>query len=305
LRGKLKPVRHRLEYGLLRGLASVCDGLSPAAASNLGGALGRIAWDVLRYRREVALENLAEAIRTDAVREERERIARMAAENLGRTLAEFIRFARLPAQRVRELAPLVGSEHFDRAREVGRGALLVSGHFGNWELLGSTIAAHGYPVDVFTGRQTNPHVDAFAKRLRRSRDLGVIPGDAASPRRILRSLRAGRFVAFLFDQDARSRGIFVDFLGRPASTPRAPARLALRAGCPLIFGVLVREGPGSYRAHVGPSLHPDPTAERADEILRLTRGMTRELESWVRRHPDHYLWTHRRWKTRPPGGMLS
>ena len=113
------------------------------------------------------------------------------------------------------------------------------------------------------------------------------------------ALRDGRVVVLASDQDALERGVFVPFLGRPASTFRGPARLALRHDVPLFFGVLVREGQGYRmvleRVEAGPGADADPET-------RLTRAWVERLEDHVGRRPEQYFWFHRRWKTEPPGG---
>lgn len=119
-----------------------------------------------------------------------------------------------------------------------------------------------------------------------------------APQLALRSLRAGRIVAFVADQDARGSGVFVPFFGRPASTHRGPALLALRAGSPLFLGYGIRLAPGRFLGHLE-RVEVDRGGEIDVAVDRLTAAFTAKLEEAIRRAPDQYFWHHRRWKTRP------
>jgi KDO2-lipid IV(A) lauroyltransferase len=190
---------------------------------------------------------------------------------------------------------------------------VVTGHLGNWELAGAVLAGLGFGVSAVVKRQGNRRVHRRLERLRRG--LGVEPVPmAVAGRRIPGALSEGRVVALVADQDAGRKGVFVPFLGRPASTFRGPARLALEHRVPLVFGALVREA-GRYRAlarHVwspdegetasgagrGPADPGVPGPGRPGED-ELTGAWVAELERAVRERPGQYFWFHRRWKTRP------
>ena len=135
-------------------------------------------------------------------------------------------------------------------------------------------------------------------RERERSGLTAIPADRGV-RRVYESLRAGRWVALLADQDARRHGVFVPFLGRPASTALGPARIALATGAPILMGFVTREPDGRMVLEVEPPLAiPDPGAP--DAALRLTALHTARLEAQVRARPEMWFWLHRRWKTAPP-----
>lgn len=137
-------------------------------------------------------------------------------------------------------------------------------------------------------------------RERSGAGLSAIPADAGI-RRVYESLRAGRWVAMLADQDARRHGAFVPFLGRPASTALGPARIAIGARVPIVMGFVTRRPDRRVVLDVEPHLFaPDPGAP--DAALRLTALHTARLESWVRARPEMWFWLHRRWKTVPPAG---
>jgi KDO2-lipid IV(A) lauroyltransferase len=219
--------------------------------------------------------------------------------NLGRCLVEFAAFKKLSATTILESVDLDGFEYFEEVLRAGRGAVLFTGHFGNWELIAARTAAMGHPLHVLVGVQSNRKVDALMNSLRRAQNTKVID-QKAGLRHVLRVLAGNGLVAMLADQDARKGGIFVDFLGRPASTHREPARLALKHGCPILTGFMIRKGGGRHVAKILPPLWANKELDEEAAIHDLTQRYTSHLELFIRDYPDHYFWAHRRWKTKPP-----
>ena len=182
----------------------------------------------------------------------------------------------------------------------GRGAILVTGHLGNWEMAGAAAAARGVPVDAVVVRQANRLFDDALTANRANLGIRIVrKGDA--PRELLRSLAAGRVPGLVADQDARRAGVFVDFFGNPTSTPRGPAVFAIKADVPLFLGTCVplRDEPGRYRCEVE-EIRVERTGDLDADVLRLTAAHAAALEARVRRSPEHYFWQHRRWRTLPP-----
>lgn len=302
----------RLEQAAARAAFRALSALPRGAADALGAALGAVAGSGLRVRRAVVESQLSAAFPD----RDRAWVASTAAacyRHFGREAAEIARLnargtAAVPdrltnrAETEERLAAWVPAE---------RGALIVTGHLGNWEVAGALVAALGYPLAAVVKRQRNEAFDAMILASRRR--LGIEPVYMEQARsRIPALLRRGVSVALVADQDARDRGLFVPFLGRPASTFRGPARLALDCGAPLVFGAAVRDGAGYmavlervYEPRPGESAGPDadPPAGTGLEAERaLTARWVARLEERVRRHPEQYFWFHRRWKTRPGNG---
>jgi KDO2-lipid IV(A) lauroyltransferase len=289
---------HRLEYAAVRVLQTLICALPGGAARELGAGLGSLAY-TLGIRREVTLEHLSRVFGGERSEAEIEAIARESYRNFGRTTFEYGRFPRLDAREIEETVSLEGGEHLDRALEGGRGAILVAGHFGNWELAG-TLATMGYPLTFLVGEQHNTLVDGLMNRLRARFGVELVPL-TGSLMGVLRALRRNRIVAMLSDQDAGSSGIFVDFLGLPASTPYGPGRIAARTGAPLVPGNAVRRPRGRHSLVIRPPVPPPPEGASPEEAARhYTQAYTTALEGFVRSHPEQYFWMHRRWKTRPP-----
>jgi KDO2-lipid IV(A) lauroyltransferase len=289
--------KHRLEYCLIAALKNMAGAMSDSLAAKAGARFGELAYDVFKIRRKVALDNLAKAF-PDKNQTEIDSIARSFYRNLGKNMLEFMRFPKLTADVIREKVEFIGKEHFDRAMQEGKGALLISSHFGNWELYAAAIASYGYPISVVVYEQHNPLSDEIMNDIRRSKNIEVIYKQDA-PRSILKALAQKRFVAILIDQDAGRDGVFVDFMGRPASTAKGPAVFAIRTGAPLLTGVIVRKDDGKHVGYIEPPIFAVPAADRERETHRLTAMVTAAMERYVRKNPDHWYWVHRRWKTQP------
>lgn len=247
-------------------------------------------------RRHVAEQNLALAF-PERGAEERAAILAAHYHELGRVLVEYARLSDLVHAPDGEVVERVlGLEHLEAARSAGRGALLLTGHFGNFELLGGWLGRI-HPVDFVVQPLSNPGVDEMLGRERERSGVGQIP-IGGGVRGVLQSLAANRWVALVADQDARRHGVFVPFFGRPASTPTGPARIALRTGAPIVMGFAERLLDGRHRLRLLPPLvASDPTAP--DAVRALTALHTAELERQVRARPEMWFWLHRRWKTAP------
>ena len=287
--------RDLVEYVPARAAEAVLGTLPRGPADRFGLSAGSAAWK-LGTRREVVEQQITAAF-PDRDPGWVAETTRACYRHFGREIAAIARIGRTGGQHLLSRFP---SDHGAVAlhREVthGGGALIVTGHIGNWEVAGSYLAAAGLPMAAVVKRQRNP---AFNERmLETRRRSGVEPIYMQEARtRIPEALRGGKTVALVADQDAGERGVFVPFLGREASTFRGPARLALSQGVPLFFGAAVRVG--SDYGWVLEEIRRPPSGEDAE--LEYTRRWVGRLEAQVRLHPEQYFWFHRRWKTRPVG----
>jgi len=292
----VKPA-HVVESLLLRGVTAGLGALSWRRAVGAGAMLGS-AVGALGLRARVARENLARAFpeRTAA---ERDLLLAEHYRELGRVAGEYPHIpAIVRSQEGEVVLPVRGLEHLEAAAALGRGVILMTGHFGNFELLGAWLTRWN-PVDFVVKPLSNPGAEAWLSDLRSRAGVGSIPV-GAGVKRVFQALRQKRWVAMLADQDARRHGVFVPFFGIPSSTPEGPARIALASGAPIIFGWVVRRSDGRHELTIEPPLLPegDPRDEAA--VVALTARHTALLESAVRRAPQAWFWLHRRWKTAPP-----
>lgn len=292
-------IRHRLELAGVRLLAALPRILPFKASVKLGGTLGVFFFDCVRLRRRVTIENLERAFGDTLSGAEKVRIARRSYVNFAKSIVEFASLGRLKRRDYLRLVRFEGLENVRDELAAGRGVVIVTGHFGSWELLGAGAVAQGLPVDFLVGEQTNKLVNHLMNDLRRAAGIGIIERGVAA-RGVFEALKKRRVVALLADQDARRAGIFVDFFGTPASTFQGPAQFAYRTGSPIVCCYIVRRGDETHDAVLLPPLRPREGADRDAEIVRLTQEHARILEDCVRRHPEEYFWAHRRWKTKPP-----
>jgi Kdo2-lipid IVA lauroyltransferase/acyltransferase len=289
-------VKHRLEYALYRMTLAAADLLGDRIVGGLTAAAGRLAYRPLGIRRKVVEMHLRSCF---PERDERwvRQTAAAAYAHLGREGATMLRLSSLPKERVIERTVIEGFDAFRAAVDRGRGVVLVTGHFGNWEIGGAALAARGIPIDGIAQRQSNPLFNRDIVAARERLGMRIIERGRAT-KEGLRGLRAGRVVAFVADQDARRAGIFVPFFGRLASTHRGPALLALRTGSPIFLGTALREPDGRYRIRLQ-EIPVDRTQETEAAVREVTAAFTARLEAAIRAAPEQYFWHHRRWKTRP------
>jgi KDO2-lipid IV(A) lauroyltransferase len=182
----------------------------------------------------------------------------------------------------------------------GRGVILVTGHFGNWEMAGYMMAALGIPMNAVARPLDNPLLDKFVGNLRRRTGQNIIIKFGAT-QEVTRVLNEGHALAFVADQDAGRRGLFVDFFGRKASVYKSIALLAMDMNIPIVVGGAYRTGKKfHYMLEVVDYIFPEDYPRDMDGALAITARYTSSLEKLIRKAPGQYLWVHRRWKTRPP-----
>jgi KDO2-lipid IV(A) lauroyltransferase len=286
-----RPIADALVDGGVAGLHLGLRAAPEPVALAAGWALGTLCRDALRVRRGVVDSQLAASFPAATPRWVRD-TARACYGHFGREAALLTggssRIERALSRVVDEagLGPRLHAAVAERG-----GAVVVSGHVGNWELGGAAVRALGVRVATVVQRQRG----AFGRRLRDLRarlGLDVLDRDAAA-RPALDALRSGRILALVADQHTRRGSAPIDFLGRPAWTSLAPARLCLAADVPLFFAALVRD-PSGYRI-----VHEEIDGGRSGagvDPVEVTKGWVRVLEKEIARRPEQYFWFHRRWK---------
>ncbi|MCY3714377.1 MAG: lysophospholipid acyltransferase family protein [Gemmatimonadetes bacterium] len=287
---------HRLEYAGLRVLMSLTRRLAPVRASRVGDVLGALAFHVPSMRKKLVMEHMARVFGMTGDSEELRAMSRSVYRQLGRTAVEHARLLAGRTADLRDRLDVLGEDHVGRALEGGRGVILITGHFGYWELLGATVAMLGYPITVVAKKLHNPAVDRLVHAGRERLGMAVATMDKA-PATVYRALRRNECVGLLADQDAGAGGVFVDFLGMRASTYQGPAQFALRTGAPIVPCFIIRSGPERHRVCFETPIEAIPTGDEPADLARITQAYTDVLARYILEYPDHWFWVHRRWKT--------
>lgn len=290
-------MQDRAEYALARALEGAMTHLPAAAADPVGAGIGALVRRPLGIRRRTVLENLRRAFpqASDAWIEE---TARASYAHLGREVVSMVRLSRLTPEEVVALTDVPPWPQVEEAVAEGKGALLVTGHYGNWEVAAAAVAARGVPISAVVKPQRNRLVDRMVQDARARLGIGTIPMRRAA-REVPRLLARGGVIGIVADQDARSNGVWVPFFGVPASTFRGPAQFALRYDAAVFAAVARRLPDGRYRVD-GERLPLVRTGDREADELRLTAALAAHLEHEIRKDPGQYFWFHKRWKTPPP-----
>jgi KDO2-lipid IV(A) lauroyltransferase len=283
---------------LVRGVAACASALPMPAVRGCGTALGHVAYLVDRFHRRIALDNLAHAFPGRSERERRA-VARAMFAHFGRLLLELMKFGSLPPAAMTALVETEGEDRVRQAYEQGRGVLFFTGHFGYWEMQAIAEPLLVKPVSVLARPLDNPRLHGLLERIRARTGNTVIHRQGAI-RKVLRELGANRGVALLIDQHLHTPdAVYVDFFSRPAATTSALAALALRTGAPVIPVFALPLPRGRYRFVYERAVEP-PRGDSPDAIREFTQRCTDVLEMYVRRHPELWLWMHRRWRDRDP-----
>ncbi len=283
---------------ILDAVATALGWLPRRAGAWLGRRLGDAAFLALGSRRRTALANIALAF-PELAPAERRRICRRSFQHLGVMSVELCVTLTRPLERVLATITLEGLEHLRRAMETRGRALVLTAHLGNWELLAVAHRLTGYPLAIVVRPLDSPWLNALADRLRRKSGVELIEKRGAL-RPVMRALADGRLVGILLDQNAsRRESVFVPFFGRPASTSKSLALLAIRTGTPVVPIFVRRDARGGHRVTIHPPLPVPAAAESERAVVELTARSTEAIEAAVRQVPDQWLWIHDRWRTRP------
>jgi KDO2-lipid IV(A) lauroyltransferase len=290
-------MRFRIEQFLVEAISAAVRLMPMRVVRRAGHAIGVMAYHIDRFHRRIALDNMTRAFPSRS-RTELERITRATFAHFGAVLLELLKFGALSQAEMSALVDVEGADRVNQAYQRGCGVLLFTGHFGYWEVQGLMQPLHARPVSVLARPLDNPYLHEMLERIRMRTGNGVIYRQRAI-RKVLRELAANHGVAMLIDQHLHTPdAVYVDFFRRPAATTNALAALALRTGAPVIPAFAMPISGGRYRLVYE---HPvDPPREDTPESIRdFTQRCTDVLEMYVRRHPELWLWMHRRWRPLP------
>jgi KDO2-lipid IV(A) lauroyltransferase len=289
-----------LVYLAIRLFVAVVQMLSRDVARRFAEGLAWLAYRLDRRHRLVALENLRHAFPGRYTDAELDDLVRRVYRHFCNLVIEIIHLPRmLHTNNWRHHLDLEEGRTIVAYLLSGRSVLIVTGHFGNWELAGYALGLLGFRTHAVARPLDNPFLDDFLRRFREKTGQKLLAkhGDFVQMQQLLDN---GGVIATLGDQDAGQRGLFVDFFGRPASTHKAVALLALEHRTPLIVVGTPKVGePMRYAIVVEEVILPEDYEGRPDAVRAITQRFSHALERVIRRYPEQYFWLHRRWKHQP------
>ena len=261
----------------------------------IGGWLGTLAFWLAPQQRELACDHLRSSLRLSDERRVRT-IAKQCFQHLGKTVVEFMRFPRLGHKQIQRYVTFEGIEHVEQALAQGKGAIILTGHFGNWELLAASISATVAPLTPIVRKLRSPRLNALVSHYREKAGYATIDRDTGI-RQALQCLRRNELLGIVADVDTTVSGVFVDFFGRRAYTPYSPVAIALKTGAAILPTFIIRQPDGSHRAVIEPPLALKRTRTKEKDLVVNTQKFTKIIEAYIRQYPAQWIWMHRRWKT--------
>jgi Kdo2-lipid IVA lauroyltransferase/acyltransferase len=300
-RRRTKSLELWLSRHFLHTLVGLTQCLGHRSATALGAGLGELSYHLFPRYRRVALANLRRAFGETWGAREIEQTAHETFCNVGRTLLEFVRIPATSPAELERLLRFEGLEHLTAALARGRGALLITAHFGNWELAGAGLVQNGYRINVIARTMEDAVVNRTINAIRARAGYFVFER-ARALRPALECLRRNEVLALLIDQNALTSNVWVDFFGWPAATHTGAAVIARRTGAALVPMFDHRLPDGTHLARVQAPLFVTPTDDKEGDIREMTARLTRIIEDEVRDDPAQWLWLHNRWKHQPEPG---
>ncbi|MFA7625604.1 MAG: lysophospholipid acyltransferase family protein [Candidatus Kapaibacterium sp.] len=280
-------------------LSAISSRLSMKSRNKLGRMLGGILQRLSKERRNVTLRNLSESL-PNLSPAEHNKICRNSYDNLGITLAELLAFPSMSEADFKNYVKITNTELVEEKIKSGKGIILLSGHFGNWELMAYVAGlVLNLPITIIVKPQSNKLSDKYLNKFRTQGGNKIVPMSNAA-RTILQALKKNEAIALLVDQSADwQKDVFVDFFGRPAATYEAPAAIALKYGSPIITGFAHRLPDCTYLVELKELDYSD-LDDSHESIIELTRRHVKVLEDNIMMNPGLWSWQHKRWKHEPP-----
>lgn len=294
----MSETSHRAVHMLFLGLKGCIRLLPRRICLALGRVLGHAVYSLDKKHREIALKNLGIAFGEEKAQAEKKRIARTSFKHFGEAIFEILKLSSLSTEKREALLHIDGEDHVRNALRKGKGALILTAHYGNWEL--GII-----PLSKLGGF----HVIARALDIKRMEKelLAIREGFGAkviyktqATRHTLRALKDNRIVAILIDQNVlHDEAIFVDFFGKQAGTTPGLATFHLRSGAPIIPAFVLPRPPRGYEIQLHAGLEFPATGDLSRDIQHITQVCTRVIEDQIREKPEFWLWFHDRWRAQP------
>jgi len=293
-RRKKNAILQRLEYSAYRAVSALAARGSDESAARWGSRIGSVASKLLRGRAALAMRNLR-ATFPDKSESELRAIAAECWRHFGRELLGYIRMQRMPPDEIARRCPFVNAELLEEGIARGNGVVLLSAHFGGWEVGGLALTAGVKNVRTVARQLDNEFLERDLARIRAQTGAEVIDRRHAA-RPLMKGLAENAVIVLLPDQAVQPReGILSPFLGRPAWTTSAPAKMALRQGSTIVFGFCIPAANG-HRIEFEEPIRVDQLTEGERDPVALTARINDVISRRIASNPELWLWMHDRWK---------
>lgn len=288
------------QYHFLKALSRLVCLLPYACVVRLGRALGFLYWYIAPKQRRRGIRQMKE--RLGLSQDEAVAVMRRLCGNLGQTFLEIMFTPKLDAQRIAQLVEIENREYLEEAVARGNGVVFLTAHIGNWEWLGAALSMTGFPMTSVIKRQPNDQHTRLLNEYRERVGIEIFARGTAELVGAAKAMKKGKILGFLADQDAGVDGIFLEFFGKPASTPLGPAVFARKFKAPVMPVFIVHKPDYSgHRVLIYPPLEYENSGDEKENLRQLTLKMTQLLEEVIREHPDEWIWFQKRWNTRMDG----
>ena len=282
-------LKYRITYNLLKLLSNLVQSLEPSTQFNYANKFGFVCYHFLKIRQKEARRNISIAF---------PKLSENKRENILKDTYRFfiyssMQFLSLPKSITHANISVNGEQYLHEALSKNKGVLLVSGHFGLWELLLGWFGINKYSLLLIGQKQKNIGADRFINELRKSNGIKILPRKS-SLELMYSALENNDILTLASDQDAKKNGVFINFFGVKASTPKGAALFHLKSKSPIIFVTCHMKNINKYIINIRPVKIPNKS-----DIESITIAYTCLLENIIKKHPDQYFWFHRRWKTKP------
>lgn len=291
---KKNRLLQRIEYIAYRAVAAAIRSMSEERVYRWGTRFGALSGKLLRGRHRLALRNLRATFpeRSDA---ELRAILSECWRHFGRQLLVYVRMQNMTVEEVLTRCEIVNREVFDEAVAAGQGVIIISAHYGSWEVGGLVVTSVAKHVRTVTRRLDNEYLERDLARIRASTGAEVIDRRHAA-RPLLKALEENAVVVMLPDQAVLPReGVLAPFVGRPAWTTPAPAKLAVRRGSTIVFAFCIPHET-RHRLEFEEPIRVDRLTEQERDPVALTTRINDVISRRIATRPDLWLWMHDRWK---------
>jgi KDO2-lipid IV(A) lauroyltransferase len=292
-------VTNAWQYHILKIISRLVCLLPYPLLLRLGGILGHLYYHIAARQRERAIAQIKE--RLGISQQQAEQIIHSLFFKLGKTFLEVMYMPTLTLAKIKQYVEIENSHYLAEAAAKGKGVALIASHFGNWEWMGAALAMNGFPVASIVKRQPNDQHTRILNEYRELVGIEIFTRGTTELVAAIKALKQGKILGFFSDQDAGPNGLFVNFLGKMASTPTGLAVFVRKLGIPVLPVVIIRRPEGGHKLIISPPLNFAKSDEEDADIYQLTLAATRIIEENIRQYPDEWLWFQKRWNTKWEG----